>query len=109
MSANCDCLHRYGCWNLQREAPADFRMSWECRYDMSHVDDRCYGCHEAGNGRKYDAAVRQERQAPPRRYEFPSHPGSCEFCGYIIGHSKECPGREPDQGEPDRREPDAAE
>lgn len=35
-----------------------FRMSMECRYDMSLKDVKCEGCEHRGSGEAYDAKVR---------------------------------------------------
>lgn len=62
---------RYGCWNRPHNFRpvvhgADcfgtqifpFRMSNECRFDLSETDAKCEGCQHVGSGAAYDRMVR---------------------------------------------------
>ena len=60
----------YGCFNVLRNSEGyigspwgsakfvKFRMSRECRYDMSLIDPRCESCNYRGSGEAYSAKVR---------------------------------------------------
>lgn len=61
--------YRYGCWNRPdrfKEVVTNgveswpFRMSHECRYDMSNTDTGCKDCKHADTGHKY--VTEQEAQ-----------------------------------------------
>lgn len=62
--------YRYGCWNrpdrfLETCSSShgdtwQFRMSNECRYDMSNTDNGCRDCKHALTGYKY--VIRDEAQ-----------------------------------------------
>lgn len=67
-----DDTKRYGCHNRGAYAGAymahpwaatggkwaEYRMSRECRFDMSLRDPWCEGCKHRGSGEAYDAKVR---------------------------------------------------
>lgn len=60
---------RYGCWNKPRPGNLVnlgghfglrlFRMSRDCRYDMSLTDYACHGCKHRGSGEAYAQSVRE--------------------------------------------------
>jgi len=67
---NTDC--RYGCWNRpyrfkemvvsqEHGSAFPFRMSHECRYDLSNTDSGCKDCKHADVGHKY--VIREEAQS----------------------------------------------
>lgn len=61
--------YRYGCWNKPRPGNLvnmggkfglrTFRMSRDCRYDMSISDPNCTDCKHRGNGEAYAESVRE--------------------------------------------------
>lgn len=61
--------HRYGCFNFDGRKQTvvslmsgnswPYRMSNECRYDMSLTDPNCTGCKHRGSGEDYDRMVRE--------------------------------------------------
>lgn len=62
----------YGCHNHQDRSEGylgstwgtakfiEFRMSKECRYDMSLTDPRCENCKHRGSGEEYNEMVRSK-------------------------------------------------
>ena len=61
--------YRYGCWNKPRPGNLVnlggnfglrlFRMSRDCRYDMSISDPNCTDCKHRGSGEAYAESVRE--------------------------------------------------
>lgn len=65
-----DKTHRYHCWNGERPKQGSiihsefsgeswpYRMSSECRYDLSVTDPSCSECKHRGSGEDYSHMIR---------------------------------------------------
>ena len=68
-SVKIDSNARYGCFNRKPYADSyiangrdivPYRMSRECRFDMSLTDVMCEGCKHRGSGEAYNEMIRSQ-------------------------------------------------